>query len=205
MENIYPNKEGYTSQTKEESNPAPIVIPDIADFQPNNLYKFPHKGIFQPNPNTLICKTNCCYKYIGLYIILFGAFFGIIFPTIGILVKITVFIIVGSLIFLITIIVGIILFCKITIEVKFIFSNPMVEIIASSLCSKKNKIVEKSEIANIILEYNNIRQNRVYQSLHIMFKNGLENDYFGFTSNPPCFTKYEVDYFNNEIKRLLNN
>ena len=119
-----------------------------------------------------------------------------------------VFTIIGFLFILITIIIGTILFYTITTEVKFTFSNPMVEITVFSVCRKKNKIIEKSEIANIIFEYidnkkNNRNKDGAYHSLHIMFKNGIQEDYFSFSSSPPCFTKYEVDYFNNEIKRLL--
>ena len=36
----------------------------------NNLNSIPHKGIFHPEPNTLICRGNCFYKYVGLYILL---------------------------------------------------------------------------------------------------------------------------------------
>ena len=86
----------------------------------------------------------------------------------------------------------------------------MVEITVFSVCRKKNRIIEKSEIANIIFEYIDNKKNKrnkdgAYHSLHIMFKNGIQEDYFSFNSSPPCFTKYEVDYFNNEIKRLLQN
>ena len=68
---------------------------------------------------------------------LFGSIFGIIFPTVGIATNMIVFTIVGYLIFLITIIVGTILFCTITTEVKSTFSNPMVEITVFSVCRKK--------------------------------------------------------------------
>ena len=204
MENLYPTKEGYIPQTNETSNPAPFATPNNLDFQSGNLYEFPHKGIFQPNSNTLICKTHCCCKCIGLYVILFGSIFGIVFPTVGIAKNMIVFTIVGSLFFLITIIIGTILFCTITTEVKFTFSNPMVEITVFSVCRKKNRIIEKSEIANIIFEYNE-NQRGAYHSLHIMFRNGNQDDYFSFSSSPHCFTKYEVEYFNNEVKRLLQN
>ena len=139
MEDLFPTKEGYIPPTNETSSPAPILTPDNINVQQSNLYQYPHKGIFQPDTNTLICKTHCCCKYIGLFIILFGAFFGIIFPTIGIATNMIAFIITGSSIFLVTIIEGIILFCTITTEVKFIFSNPMVEITISAMCSKKQK------------------------------------------------------------------
>ena len=210
MENLYPTKEGSIPQTNETSNPPPFETLNSLDFQSGNLYDFPHKGIFQPNSNTLICKTHCCCKFIGLYVMLFGSIFGIIFPIFGIAKNLIVLTIIGSLFFLITIIIGTILFCTITTEVKFTFSHPMVEITVFSVCRKKNKIIEKSEIANIIFEYidnkkNNRNKDGAYHSLHIMFKNGIQEDYFSFSSSPPCFTKFEVDYFNNEIKRLLQN
>ena len=65
----------------------------------NNLYNFPHKGIFHPEPNTLICRGNCCYKYVGLYVILYGLGFGCIFIPIGIFTKMIVFTIIGSIFF----------------------------------------------------------------------------------------------------------
>ena len=71
---------------------------------------------------------------------------------------------------------------------------------------KRKQIIEKSEIANIIFEHSERQiggRKRIFQSLHIMFKNGIQNDYFNFSSNPPCFTKYEVDYFNNEVKKII--
>ena len=203
MEDLYPTKKGYIPQSNETSSPAPLITPDNVNFQ-SHLYDYPHRGIFQPDSNTLICKTNCCCKYIGLFIMLYGAFFGVLFVPIGIANNKIVFIIIGSSIFSITIIVGIILFFKITTEVKFTFSNPMVEITSSTMCRRKAEILEKTEIANIVFEYIH-SQKGVYQSLHVMYKNGVQNDYFGFKSNPPCFTKYEIDYFNDEIKRLLNN
>ena len=176
----------------------------------SNINNIPHKGIFHPHPNIFICKPNCCFKYIGLYIILFGSLFGIFFPIAGIATKFIVFIIVGSVIFLCCLIVGIILFCLITIEIKFTFSHPMVEITASSMCRKKKQFVEKSEISEIFFEYNENRLNgrkgrkKIYHALHIKFKNGIENNYLKFSSNPPCFTKEEVDYFNNEMKKFLS-
>ena len=193
---------------KEFSNEAP---PDSGDFNQgfqdgnNNLYNNPHKGIFHPEPNTLICRANCCYKYVGLYPILFGLGFGCSFIPIGILTKIIVFTIVGSFILLASLIVGICLEYKINVEVKFVVSYPMIEIITSSLFTSKSKIVNISEIGNIIFEYevSHTSKKSIYQSLHIMYTNGEQTDYFGFRSSPPCFTKYEVDYFNNEIKKLL--
>ena len=187
-------------------NPAPEITPISETYQkPSNssdLYSLPHKGIFQPDPNILICKTHCCCKFIGLYVILFGSIFGTVFPTVGILNKMIIFTIIGSIIFSICFIVGICLFCCITTEVHLAFSYPMVEIIVLSVCRKRRQTVHKDEIANIIFEYNEA-QKGAYQSLHIMFSNGTQNDYFGFTSSPPCFTKYETEYFNNEVKRLL--
>ena len=151
---------------KELSNEAP---PPSGDFNQgfqldgnNNLYNYPHKGIFHPEPNTLICRGNCCFKYVGLYPMLFG--------------------------------------------LKFVVSYPMIEIITSSLFTSKSKIVNISEIGNIIFEYKfsyTKKRGGIYQSLHIMYTNGEQTDYFGFNTSPPCFTQYEVDYFNKEIKKLL--
>ena len=171
--------------------------------QQNNLYNFPHKGIFQPNSNTLICKTNCCCNCIGLYIILYGAFFLMVFIPIGIINNMIVMTIVGSSIFAITLVVGIFIFYYKTVEVKFIFSYPMIEIITKSMLKTNSMNVHKSEIANIIFEYNQTNSG-TYQQLHILFKNGNQNNYFGFTTNPPCFTKYEIDYFNNEMNKFFN-
>ena len=194
---------------KELSNEAP---PPSGDFNQgfqldgnNNLYNYPHKGIFHPEPNTLICRGNCCFKYVGLYPILFGLGFGCTFIPIGIFTKIIVFTIVGSFILLTSLIVGICLACKINVEVKLVVSYPMIEIITSSLFTSNKKIVNISEIGNIIFEYevSNTSKKSIYQSLHIMYTNGEQTDYFGFRSSPPCFTKEEVDYFNNEIKKLL--
>ena len=192
----------------EFSNEAP---PDSGDFNQrfqdgnNNLYNIPHKGISQPESNTLICRGNCCYRYVGLYPILFGLGFGCILIPVGIFTKTIVFIIVGSLIFLAALIVGICLLCKINVEIKFVVSYPMIEIINSSMCKNNRKIVNISEIANITFEYevSNTRKKSIYQSLHIIYTNGEQTDYFGFRSSPPCFTKEEVDYFNNEMKKLL--
>ena len=207
---MHPPKKEYTATPyafpmNNIDEPAPLVISTKDDYQQkNNLNYFPHKGIFQPEPNTLICKTQCCCKFIGLYVILFGSIFGIVFPTVGIMTNMIVFIIVGTCIFSITIIVGISLFCSITTEVKFTFSKPLVDITISSMCKKKTQIVQMNEIANIIFDYNESRRG-AYHVLHIIFKNGVQNNYFSFRSNPPCFTKYEIEYFNNEVKRLLEN
>ena len=102
-----------------------------------------------------------------------------------------------------SLIVGICLCYNIKTEIKFVVSYPMIEIIASSMCITNKKIVNISEIGNIIFEYEGSKNNSIYQSLHIMYTNGEQTDYFGFTSYPPCFTEYEVDYFNNEIRNLL--
>ena len=193
---------------KEFSNEVP---PESGDFNQRfqdgnkNFYNIPHKGIFHPEPNTLICRANCCYKYIGLYPILFGLGFGCTFIPIGIFTKIIVFTIVGSFFFLAGLIVGICLSCKINEEIKFIISYPIIEIITSSMCKSNTKIVNISEIGNIIFEYevSNTRKKSIYQTLHIIYTNGEKTDYFGFRSSPPCFTKEEVDYFNFEIKKLL--
>ena len=187
------------------------VPPESGDFNQrfqvvnNNLYNIPHKGIFQPEPNTLICRANCCYKYIGLYPILFGLGFGCAFIPVGIFSKIIVFTIVGSLIFLAALIVGICLLYKINVEIKFVVSYPIIEIINSSMFKSNTKIVNISEIGNIIFEYeaSNTKKKSIYQTLHIIYTNGEKTDYFGFRSSPPCFTKEEVDYFNFEIKKLL--
>ena len=102
-----------------------------------------------------------------------------------------------------SLIVGICLCYNIKTEIKFVVSYPMIEIIASSMCITNKKIVNISEIGNIIFEYEGSKNNSIYQSLHIMYTNGEQKNYFGFTSYPPCFTEYEVDYFNNEIRNLL--
>ena len=79
----------------------------------------------------------------------------------------------------------------------------MTEIIASSMCITDKKVVSISEIENIIFEYRVCNGNSIYQSLHIIYTNGEQKNYFGFQTSPPCFTEYEVVYFNNEIKKLL--
>ena len=201
------SKENHIHKSNTILDAAPVVATYNRDNQQtnnSNLYSLPHKGIFQPEPNILICKAHCCIKFIGLYIFLYGALFGTIFPAIGIIKHIIVLTVVGFLIFGICVIVAICLSCFLTTEVKFVFSNSVVEIIVSRTCRKNRQIAQKEEIANIIFDYIETPKG-VYQSLHIMFKNGIQNDYFGCKSNPPCFTKYEVEYFNNEVKRLLQN
>ena len=134
----------------------------------NNLNNIPHKGIFHPEPNTLICKGNCCYKYAGIYPILFGLGFGCLFIPLGITTKLIAFTLVGSIIFSASLIVGICLLCNIKIEIKFVVSYPMIEIIVSSMCISNKKVVSISEIENIIFEYKD-KINYIYQSLHIMY------------------------------------
>ena len=204
---MYPKEENtstpYAFPINKVDAPTPLITNTKIDYQQkNNLYNFPHKGIFQPEPNILICKAPCGCKFIGLYIILFGSIFGILFPTAGIITNMIVFIIVGTGIFSITIIVGIILFCTITTEVKFTFSKPLVDITVSTACRQKKQIVQMDEIANIIFDYYE-NGRKVHQVLNIVFKNGSQYSYFNFNSSPPCFTKYEIEYFNNEVKRLL--
>ena len=206
---MYPTKDGLMPETSKGNpdNAAPplsqIPIECQNNLTTNNLYSMPHKGIFQPEPNTLICKSGCCCKFIGFYVILYGSIFGIIFPIIGIKNNMIVMTIVGFLIFGGSFIGAMCVFCLLTTEVIFKFSNEMVEITAFTLCKKRTKMVNKYELTNIIFEYSP-RQKGVYHSLHILYNNGIQNNYFSFSSNPPCFTKYEVDYFNMEIKRLLD-
>ena len=177
-------------------NPEPeIMLKSETSQKPSNsrdLNSLPHKGIFQPAPNILICKTGCWNKFQGLCIILFGSIFGTIFPAVGIANKIIFFTIEGFIAFSLCFTIGIYQFCSITIELHLAFSNTMVEIIELSVCrEKKRHIVHKDEIANINFEYN--------ESLHIIFSNGTQNDYFSTN----YYTKYEIEYFNNEVERLL--
>ena len=85
---------------------------------------------------------------------------------------------VGSIFLLFFVTVGILILRLDTVEVKFTFSHPMVEISVSSVLKIKKKFVEKKEISEIFIEY----------------------IYFG----SEFFTKNEIDYFNNEIKKLLS-
>ena len=153
------------------NEPSEGVSPENAyfsqGFQQGNKNLF--KGIFHPEPNILICKGNCCYRYIGLYPILFGLGLGCTFIPVGIATKFIVFILVGILIFSASLIVGICLLYKINIEVKFVISYPMIEIINSSMCKANKKIVNISEIGNIIFEYEVSKESRnrrksIYQS-----------------------------------------
>ena len=65
------------------------ISEDNPDFQnQNNFNAFPHEGIFHPEPNIFICKTDCCYKYMGLFIILYGSISGVVMIIIGIIFKI---------------------------------------------------------------------------------------------------------------------
>lgn len=205
MENLFSKPEGEilppTNSPQEDA--APSITPYNQDFSSqNNLNTIPHKGIFQPDPNTLICKAHCCCKFIGLYVILYGSIFGILFPIIGFTKHLIVFTIIGFILFTTCLIVGICLFRCITTEVKFAFSHPMLEITVSSVLRNKKTIVNKNEIGNIIFEYTEARRG-AYHCLHIMFNNGIQEDYFSCKTNPPCFTKYEIEYFNKEIKNLL--
>ena len=85
---------------------------------------------------------------------------------------------------------------------QFLFSNFEVEITESFFCRRRKKrIVQKEEIANIMFDYHQGKHSTSY-SLHIMFKNGEQNNYFEHSS---CFTSHEVEYFNNEVRRLLDN
>ena len=183
---------------------SPINSEDNTDF--SNQNNFPQKGIFHPESNIFICKVDCCCKYIGLFIVLYGLFFGIVFPLIGILNDLIIFTIFGSVIFLACLIAAIYVFCSVTLEVKFTFSHPMVGITITSMCGTKKQFVEKKEITEIFFEFTETgtEQKGAYQALHIKFNNGIENIYFKMNSTPPCFTKNEVDYFNNEMKELLS-
>ena len=204
MEEIYAKgeREIFPSNSPQEDYPPPITPYNQAHSYKNNLNSIPHKGIFQPDPNTLICKSHCCCKFIGLYVILYGSFFGIVFTLAGLTKHFIVFTIIGLSFFTACLIVGIYLFYSITTEVKFIFSDPMLEINVSSVLRKKKRIVNKNEIANIIFEYST-KKKGAYHSLHIMFNNGIQENYFSCSCNPPCFTKDEIDYFNNEMKNHL--
>ena len=204
METLYPMKEGYFPETNGNPDEAAPVFAATPVQNQNYLNTIPHKGIFQPEPNTFIIKPSCCCKFIGLFVFLYGCIFGTIFPAVGIKFKMHVMTIVGFAIFGCATIASICVFCYVTTEVMISFSNGMVEITESSVCRKNKKVVDKREIANILFEYTAAGRG-VHQSLHIIYNNGIQNDYFGNTSNPPCFTKYEVDYFNNEVKRLLEN
>ena len=195
MENTNINNSYTTSPFASENNP---------DFLSQYINVYTHKGIFHPEPNIFICKAHCCCKYIGLYMILFSSFFGIFFPVIGFINNLIVLIIIGSGIFLFNCIIGVLLLCLNTIEVKFTFSHPMIEITTSSIFITNSKLVGKSEISEIFFEHRETRSNGFYQALHIKFNNGSENRYFNFNSNPPCFTKNEVDFFNNEMKKYLS-
>ena len=64
---------------------------------------------------------------------LFGAFFGIIFPTVD-YIHTCRFISVFNIFFFAKI-----LFCTLTTEVKIVFSNPKVEITISQCIEKENK------------------------------------------------------------------
>ena len=204
METLYPMKEGYFPETNGNPDDAAPVYPATPVQNQNYLNTIPHKGIFQPEPNTFICRPSCCCKFIGLFVFLYGCIFGTIFPAVGIKAHMPVMTIVGFAILGCATIASICVFCLVTTEVMISFSNGMVEITESSVCRKNKKIVDKHEIANILFEYTAAGKG-VYQSLHIIYNNGIQKNYFGCTSNPPCFTKYEVDYFNNEVKRLLEN
>ena len=192
MENI--------NNTKNTFSESPFISEDNPDFQnQNNFNAFPHEGIFHPEPNIFICKTDCCYKYMGLFIILYGSISGVVMIIIGIIFKIIPLLIVGSVLLTIGPIAGIIVFRRVTIEVKFTFSHPMVEITTSSMCKTEKKFIDKKEISQIILvEIERPKGN--YQTLKIKYKNGIENGYF----QGPFFTKNEIDYFNNEMKNLLS-
>jgi len=197
----------YTYQNNGLTTPTNEAPPETPFYSQgnNNLNNIPHKGIFQPEPNTLICRGNCCYKYMGLFFILFGLIFGCSFIPIGVSTNMIVFTIVGSFILSVFLIVGICLFYNIKTEIKFVVSYPMIEIIDSSMCKTNKKVVNISEIRSIIFEYgaSDNSDGGIYQSLQIMYTNGEQTNYFGFTSSPPCFTQYEVEYFNNEIQKLL--
>ena len=106
---------------------------------------------------------------------------------------------VGSIFLLFFVTVGILILRLDTVEVKFTFSHPMVEISVSSVLKIKKKFVEKKEISEIFIEYTE-KPKGIYQALHVKFKDGIESIYFG----SEFFTKNEIDYFNNEIKKLLS-
>ena len=202
MSYIYQNN-GLASSLNETPSETAAFSQGFQDGN-NSLNNIPHKGIFHPEPNILICRANCCYKYLGLYPILFGLTFGSIFIPTGLKSKKIVFALIGSIFFSVSLIAGICLFCNIKAEIKFVVSYPMIEIIASSMCLTNKKVVSISEIENIIFEYRAPNNgNGIYQILRIIYTNGERKNYFGFNSSPPCFTEYEVDYFNNEIKKLL--
>ena len=188
---------------KDFYNRSPSFSSYNSDFSNKNIIDTsPQKGIFHPNPNTYICKVHCCYKFIGLYIFLFGTIFGITFPLAGILAKLIIMTIVGFIIFFICLLIAILISCLLTAEVKFTFTYPKVEITASSACWSRKQIVDIKDISTIYFEYYQ-KGSGVYQALHIIFKNGNENSYFNFNSRPPCFTKIEVDFFNEEMKKNL--
>ena len=123
---------------------------------------------------------------------------------VGFTTKLIIFTVTGFTIFFICLIIAILISCLLTIEVKFTFIYSTVEIITSSMCWSKKQIVDIKEISDIYFEYTQ-RGRGAYHSLHIKFKNGIENSYFNIESRPPCFAKFEVDLFNNGMKNHLHN
>ena len=75
----------------------------------------------------------------------------------------------------------------------------MIEIIASSMCITKKKVVSISEVENIIFKYRAPNKRMV---LYINHYKNEERKYYFWLNSSPWFTEYEVDYFDKEIKKL---
>ena len=97
MSYIYQNN-GLTSSLNETPSETAAFSQGFQD-ENNNLNNIPHKGIFHPEPNILICRANCFYKYLGFYLILFGLFFVCLFIPLGIHSKVYDLALIGSIFF----------------------------------------------------------------------------------------------------------
>ena len=129
---------------------------------------------------------------------------GIAYLSIGILTEtnLSPFILLGIINIMISVIYVICCFCINAVELQLLFSNFEVEITEKFVCRKKKQIVQKEEIDDIKFVYYHHRRKGTIYNLHITFKNGEIKKYFKYS---PHFTSYEVEYFNDEVRRLLDN
>ena len=180
-------------------------VPQIDYKKYTNVSQVHHRGIHQPDTNSIYVSTGCCFKIFPIIFLIFGVGFA----------SLIIFVheiggYIGSAMGFLFIFISICMMFKGYYSVYFYMGPNTLTVTKKALCGKSTRVYMAGELVNIEMTHDityNTKGGAIFNyQLNINSTNSGTDIAFRVGQSSPLFTMEEIGYFNYVINfHILNN
>ena len=190
---------GYSQMPPQSPSPYPepnnYPAPQINYAQYSNVEQVHHRGVHQPDANTLYVSTGCCFKIFPIIFLIFGLGLS---PA-CLYADNVIGAIAGTVVGVLFIAISIIMMFIGYYSVYFYLGDNTLTVTKKALCGRKVTLFGPGQLVSIELKHDITytgRDNLNNYQLDIISVGGATDTVFRVGQNSPLFTYEEIGYFN---------